>query len=77
MTKKGLMIKPIVEPDEFNVQYNPNQFVLKKVTQYRDVDAPLRSTIGIQAEEDDSRNTYSRPQDLGFNEQPGSDHESP
>jgi hypothetical protein len=24
MTKKGLVVKPIVEPEEFNVQYNPN-----------------------------------------------------
>lgn len=45
MSKKGLLVKPIVEPDEFNVQYNPNEFVLKKVTRYRDVDAPFQNNI--------------------------------
>jgi hypothetical protein len=45
MTKKGLMVKPIVEPDEFNVQYNPNEFVLRKVTQYKDIDAARTQEI--------------------------------
>ena len=45
MARKGLMIKPIVEPDEFNVQYNPNEFVLNKVTQYNDIDGPRTKTI--------------------------------
>jgi hypothetical protein len=45
MAKKGLMVKPIVEPDEFNVQYNPNEFVLRKVTQYKDIDAPRTQEI--------------------------------
>jgi len=45
MHKKGLMVKPIVEPDEFNVQYNPNEFVLRKVTQYKDSDATKPNDI--------------------------------
>lgn len=45
MIKTGLIVKPIVEPDEFNVQYNPNEFVLRKVTQYKDIDAPYKNTI--------------------------------
>lgn len=48
MNRKGLMVKPIVEPDEFNVQYNPNEFVLRKVTQYRDLNGNEKNTIEIQ-----------------------------
>lgn len=68
------MVKPIVEPDEFNVQYNPNEFVLRKVTQYKDLDAPRTNEIQIQTEDPQQ---WSRPQDLGYSESRRSQASSP
>jgi hypothetical protein len=45
--KGKFIIRPIVEPEEYNVQYDPNSYTLVKNINYQSEQDPERNSIGI------------------------------